>query len=444
MAAVRWVVFRDEDSWSVARVTAKGPEIQRLEMPTAASAEDVADGVQQALHDQGYTGDAILLGLASETCQAAALRLNLQISARDHKALTYALEEKLPLSAEDFVADFLTTDPRSTTTLGVAVETVEVAPLLQALEDRGIVVDSLTPTALLALQGHLESQGSDQTCVVLWQNGQRIEWFLVEDGQPTDWRVLPADAISLRRELRVTTLNRVGPLPVVSYHLDVDLLASVSDVYELPSDQPQDTTLKNAAVTHAYRVLSGQSKSWIELRRGVLAPSDPYRAIRGVVRFTTVAVVILLIALTVSFLLRSYRYQQLAEQIQKQQGQLFAQLLPGQPVPVGIRSRLESEYVKLAGIAGQNVDLPATPSALDTLHALLSSVPDSPHLGVLELRLDPDGQLLLDARVPSHGDAARLATAMEAGGFQVEPPRSEQLADRTVLVTIIASLAGSP
>ena len=113
----------------------------------------------------------MLLALASRQCLVATVSHTGRAMARNRQMLAYALEEALPLAAEDVACDFITLEGEA---LGVAVEVASLAALLSALESQSIQVASVTPAALLALQHEVRQQSprvrkrqTPQT--ILWQ-----------------------------------------------------------------------------------------------------------------------------------------------------------------------------------------------------------------------------------------------------------------------------------
>jgi hypothetical protein len=140
---------------------------------------------------------------------------------------------------------------------------------------------------------------------------------------------------------------------------------------------------------------------------------------------------------------RGHRYQQIADGLRRQQEVAFRAALPGQPVPVGITSRLAGEDRRLLGVAGDAPELPAGRSALPHLHDLLTRVPPDVRLRVLEVRID-DGKLIVDGQARTHGDAEALAVSLRRdGAFVVDEPRTEQLGEGGVSFTLAGGAAAA-
>jgi hypothetical protein len=122
------------------------------------------------------------------------------------------------------------------------------------------------------------------------------------------------------------------------------------------------------------------------------------------------------------------------------QASVFREVFPGQAVPVGVRLRLEGERQKLGAMATATTESPPDRSALIVLRGLLAALPKDFRCRTHELRVDRE-RLSFDAEVRTHGDAEIIAAGLRGQGFEVEPPRTEQLANAVVGVRIQARVA---
>ena len=430
--------------WQIGWTSEGGPEIRALD-EAFNSVDGWADQVAQLLHSLGYAGEGIVLGLASSRCLSRALPIEHSSLSRDRQALAYSLETWLPIAAEDLITDFLVDRHDA---LGVAIQTDDVAPLVKALEDRAIVVQSICPVAMLALQHHLSLIGNWGRHLVAWRNEDLLDLWLIDGAWPRQWRLLPAEPAAVVREIRFLTLAD-GTLPAISptasetptagsppwklaaYEATDDLIQAISELPTLELAEVKPETAASAAIANVNEILAGHREPWIDFRRGALAPQDRYRAIRGAIRFSISAAVVAAIMFVAAFLVRAERYERDARRLQDAQVQLFQQCFPGQAVPVGIRSRLESEHAKLTGLAGVSTSLPATSDSLNVLFDLLASLPNDVPVRLVELRMDK-GRVHMEWEVSSHGHADRIADSLRERGFQVEQPHTQLLADGNI------------
>jgi hypothetical protein len=255
--------------------------------------------------------------------------------------------------------------------------------------------------------------------------------------------MLPANAASLAQHLYVETLNRASPLKIVVHACSSAVIEVIASVYNAQVDATDDQPMLAAAVKTAESLLVGKVTPWIELRRDGLGTPDPYRTVRGPLKFAAIAAAALAVACIGGFSYRACRYDQLAAQQQECQTAIFRQIFPGQSTPLGIRSRLESEHTKLAGLKGDSMQLPPQTSALAVLYDVLAAMPGDVRYRFHEVRLDRQ-RVYLDGEVLSHGDADKISSGLRNRGFQVQPPRTQQLSDHDISVRITAELAQKP
>lgn len=446
-----------------------------LEVAPDAAPEERAAAVHRRLEESGYRGEPVVLALSSMNCLARNIPLVGRSMARNRQAMAYGLEEFLPLAAEDAVCDFITFDGEA---LGVAVEASALRSFLAVLEKGGVPIISVTPRAILALQQQMETEPWRGRRVLLWQDEGHVELFELLDGRPSLWQCLPASPPAVARELSVRRFNGHGQesIAYATWNLSPELvnaatvdegrsvealdycMANVAratnaspDSYApslscrgiscAPINKP--LSLEAATIEGASKVAAGLYEPWIELRRDALGSYDRFRSLRGRVRLFAAAVTCFLLAAVTAFWIRAAKYDQLAESLQREQERVYQESFPGKAAPVGIRSRLESEYRKLAGVTGHAAGMPQLNSAVQSLADALRPLPEELRFRLLEVRLDESG-VHIQAEVRQHGDADLLAGALRTAGLAVNQPRTETLANKGVAVTIHAGRAETP
>ncbi|NQU23850.1 MAG: hypothetical protein HQ567_21420 [Candidatus Nealsonbacteria bacterium] len=435
MATMQWILLEESKGYRIAAVGAQGVAFWEVPVSAGAGPKEVAAAAAKALEENDYRGSPLALALGPKSCLAATIRHQGRSMARDRQVMAYTLEEHLPLAAEKTVADFIVFPEEA---LAVAVEVALVGPLVAALEKAGLPVQSVAPLPLLALRQDMEADAPKAPLVVLWQHENTVELFDVTDGRPRLWRSLAAEPNVLLRELHVLARTHREEFSVRTHCLDGPLLDAVRSVPEVQDLSPHATAMAEAAATVAARRLQGQMQGWIELCRSPIGSGDPYGPIRGALRAVTITAVMLALMVSVALSIRTYRTQRLAEQYRQDQREAFQRALPDRAVPVGILSRLESEYQQMAGVTGQADVIPQPCSALRQLHQVLSALPSDLRYRVLEMRIESE-QIYLEGEARHHGDADLLATELRNAGFEVEPPHTQQLATEGVAWRINAS-----
>jgi hypothetical protein len=396
------------------------------------SPTESADIIRQALVAAGCTGRDVVLAIASASCLCASVRAR-DLPAKDRRALLYRLEEKVPLSAEDVVADFVFSSDGA---LGVCAVRAELAPLVEALEHRGIPVAAVSPASLLAIQDLLET-GQETApddaaslpydAVMIARDGA-IELVLLEHGRLCGWCVFSSDPNELLLHLRLETFNgRPPPRHVLAVGLPAETASALSTGMGPTLTEITPATAGDAAAAMAARILSRRSEPWVNLRRG-LGRHDRLRPVRGPLRYALAAVSLCLFSACAAMLWRAARYDRLAARYAEEQREVFRQTFPRQSEPLDVRSRLDSEERGLRALSGDASSTPPPQGpGLVALRDLLARLPDDVRFRVLELRLD-GSSFAIDGQVRSHGDADAIAAAIRAnGGFAVDPPRTEQL-----------------
>jgi hypothetical protein len=413
--------------WRIARMTLQGPELREVD-----SLESLAPGEP-------------ILGVPSRSCLPALLE---NTGTADPEELVYLLEERLPLPAEEFVADFC---PAAAGDLfAVAAQRQPLHGLIESLESHGQMIHHACPLSLLALQHLLASPSLDDTDAILWQEGAQIELFLLAAHKLLTWHVFADEnAGTLPVYLRAAMLRRPAPLRLTTIGLSEPLLNQLRSIGSLEIITPpgNEDSIHTRATRAARDIAEGRLTPWIDLRRGALAPSDPNRPIRRPLNALVLASILCAICVLGATFLRARHYAGLEADSRRAQEELFRATLPGRPLPPDVRMRLVSEETLLSTTATTSDEAAPGETRLDSpvfpaLYALLSRLPDEPRYRFTQIYLG-DGQLSLECEVNSHGDADALAAALRTNNaFQTAAPHTE-LTSHGVLVTINGSIPAS-
>src|SRR4051794_36802733 len=120
-----FVILPAPGAWHVG--PAAGPLSDVPAAPDAAP-DELARAAADALRAAGYAGQGVAVAVPSAWCLCAAVRTDDLPPRNWRQAMAYRLEERLPVSAEDVVADFVPAADGGEA-LGVCVEKKTVAPL---------------------------------------------------------------------------------------------------------------------------------------------------------------------------------------------------------------------------------------------------------------------------------------------------------------------------
>jgi type II secretion system protein L len=426
----------EAETWRVARIGGDGVKVRQMPRD-----EQSAAALKEALGEWGYDGRGVCLGLPSELVLAASILLEGLPRKRRRTAMLYRLEEQLPLEAERFTADFIPCPGGRS--LGLAVETRRVREILDTLQDAGIEVAAICPTALLALQDALGSAGGEGYALVATPAGRNV--FRLAANGPAAWYTSTNGTTDLVRHLQVDSLNRpievdAASLLVVGPWSDQETSALQESSALEVSSGPDDAIV--AAARSAKVLLDGRPAGWVDFRRDGLAAGNPWGRLGGLLRPAAVLGCVLLTVLTVSFLWRAGRFEAVAETHEQKQTVEFRKLYPTGAVPPNVKSRLQSERRRLAARSGTGMILPTQSSALDALRAVTTNLPRTMRLRIIEIRIEPTG-VFMEGQTRSFSDAEAVSQAVQRGGFEVEPPRTEKLAAGGVSFSLFAKPAAA-
>src|SRR5688500_4342021 len=189
MAARTFILFASHDGpWRVA------VDVALTDVPAepGAPVERIAELAAGVTRRAGYRGEPVILAIPSAWCFAASISTTDLTRRRDHRARLFRLEEKLPLAAEEVVADFIDAGERS---LGVCARLDQLRPVVEALESQGVAVESVAPAALLAVQAASQASACG---VVLVAEAGAVSVITLRDGRPVAWSVARDCADDLR------------------------------------------------------------------------------------------------------------------------------------------------------------------------------------------------------------------------------------------------------
>jgi type II secretory pathway component PulL len=401
--------------------------------PIDVAAADTLDAqpLAAAMAEAGYAGQPTMLAIPSEWCLSASTVLASRRLTRNRQAVTYATEEHLPLSAEDMVCDYVA---HETHILSVVANCSTLLPVVSSLEDAGIAVTTITPTAMLFLQYLSQLRWWPTDGLVLLSNGDQIELFAMAAARPRQWISLPRAPDAVRREVSAFLLNRSDdyePLRICAVESVHEIESAIKELG--PEVQVETRKLDGDEILlgEANKVLAKGKRPWIELRRDQLGQYDPYRLVRGSIGALLVSVLIALASLTTAAWTQGNKYDRLVQSTENEKRELFRELFPDARVPAGIRSRLESEQRKMVGLSVDETQVPELQSVTAMLVKTLAALPTDLRFRLLDIGLE-EKRGSLEGEVRRHGDADIVASSLRASGLAVEPPGTEQLAEEGV------------
>jgi len=421
-------------SCTVARVVKGQADVREVLFADSAGVPEMADAVAARLHDLGYGGEDVCLGLPACMALTGSAPLDGLPRRAQRPALLYRLEEELPVDAEDFTADFLPAEEGRT--LGVAVRTHDVRGVIDALASHGVPVSVVCPTALLvawAVCRHVDAVGRfalirlpGETNVVRFTQSVPTAWYSMgRDAREDVIRIVEADLLAAPPEGGEPTMHTVGAAtePLTGVRVE-----------------PVDAGPLELAALAAEEALAGRGGGWLDLRRDAQAPASPWERVAGLLTSAAALAVLLLLTVTGLALWRGRDYDAVANECEREQQTLFRELYPDRRVPGSVRRYLDGELKQLSGVHGLDHALPSRPSALDMLRDAVASLPPNIRLYITEINCGPGG-VFIQGDVTSFTHAEVIARRLHAAGFAVEPPRSERREDGIITFSLAATPA---
>jgi len=429
-----FLLLQTLDDW---RITPAG----RLEWTMVADARDVepdalAEGVAEYCRAQGAESARLVMALDARSTLAGSFDIE-PGDERHRSTLDFELETLLPWSAEETVADYLV---QATSVLGVGIERACWVPLVAALEDRGLHVESIGSALMMAVQGAGETGWLPREGGLVWPDEEMWHVVRLVDGRPRHWSIWQRGDPLITSEIAESAESSESHAGAAAW-----LLCGDDPVFEgLPNDvlpvdverADVDSFAEHVRVT-ADLVLRGVRASWIELRRGPLVLGSRHRALRGGLLAAAAGLGLFLLACITAFGYRAVRNDREAERLRAEQIAVYRRLFPGKRVPVAVVARLRSEHARRLASRRIPADINLPRPAMSVLYDFLRGMPEKPRLHVRELRIE-DGQLDLQGDVKRHSDANAVARSLREAGFDVPPPSTEQNADRSVAVRLFA------
>lgn len=446
----RFTILAVSKDWRIVRVEDGAATVVPVDAPADADDEAIVQSLKTRLADLGHAGEPVVLAMATAACLSATVSTEQVKSSGRHQALAFRLEEHLPISAEDFIADY--SDFDADAALGVCVELAPLKRWVDRLEAAMIPVRHITPMALLAAQ-FVAEQDPSLDGVLIARDGDAsprpgFDLVRLRRAKLSRWEWLDRQGADLTQRIARWAASSSARPRLARVGFDP---ASDPSLRELPVDWAPTAPVgvQEAAGRHAAEVLQEKAGLWIDWRRDALAAADALRTYRGPLAVMIAALVLLLAAFCVVAQWRGREYRSMAGQYADQQAEVFRGVMGAAQSTSNIKGRLLSERRKLAGLggvaAGGTSPAAIQPiSALEHLRRVLQSLPRELRFRVLDLSIQPD-LIRVDGQALSHAEAEQIAGAVrQTGLYEVEPPKTESLRERGVSFVFTAKPMASP
>ena len=443
--AVFWTITPSEQSAVICRL-----EGNRLVSFAAAVNEEeklLPQLIAEKMFAEGYESHPVLLAPRSADVLAVSLPGTSAPENLSRTATLYELEEFLPLPIEEWTADLF---QESSLRFAGAVQTNRYQSFLDELAAHDVFIHAIVPLALLTAQFFAERPEATQGLrALLWthqadspfHDGQVEVFLFTPEGNPLSWQRTEETSKAVRLIIESEIQLRRMPVSAIALGCSEDFRNALQDIpqfsfaaNQLPEPEEEEL-LQLSIASQAAAVLTHRKKAWWDFARDALAMRGTEQILRKSIRLALWGLVLFLLALCITFSVRGVRYHLTSAENFQKQAEVFREALPDQNITTGFRNRLESEHKKLAAQRGQVSEIPKPKNILVPLLTLLEALPQSIRYRFPEIRIEQTG-IRLDGQLQVHGDAEKLATALEEGGFLVEPPSTQQTGNSGVSVRL--------
>lgn len=426
-----WLLLLEPDAWQlvgtmfVSEKTPFAPE----------SLAEQAAPIRQGLYDAGWRGEPIVLGLAPALCLTATVPVPAPQLLRKPQAMRYHVEGWLPWSAEEFVSDYVS---HKTEAYMAAAPIDLLKPLLDDFDAHDMSVAAIVPAALLALERHAAAGEAPPDHVLLWRHADEVDLFVLKEGRPLHWSQTSDDLLSIAAVVR---LQQPSDWPWFSRGLGPAELVQLADagivVAQLP-ELPWDEAVRDAALL----IAAGEAEPLVNLRRDELAGLRPVHALSWQLTGLKLAAAAAFLAVCAAFWIRGDKLREAAHAKRESLIALYEQTFPQNPVPDRILAAMRREHTLLQAARGPVSELTVGLSGDLILDRAVGALPQDLRFRVPEIRVEGEN-VYLTGEVRTNADADRIAAELRNAGFNVQPPRTQRLAEQGFNVHWTAHLAAA-
>jgi len=199
-------LFIEDRQWTLGFIRDGQPIVETVAREADATVEQTVAALREKLAEHGIAAASIVLAPPSSQCLSAVMATDDLERGNRRRAMAFRLEEHLPIAAEQITADYA---EAGSAALGVCVPTDPLQPIVQALENEGLAVHHIVPTAMLAA---MAAADRDADAVLLIGQGDEPSVDLIEldGGRPTRWHWLAGAGDELRIALRTLAAQADG------------------------------------------------------------------------------------------------------------------------------------------------------------------------------------------------------------------------------------------
>jgi hypothetical protein len=328
---------------------------------------------------------------------------------RPASAFRYALEEFLPLSAEQMEAGRI-----HGSNLGIAADSTLVSEWVQACREHGSEILHTGFTELEALQWLLIKDVVEPTGTVALHSECGVSVFKIADRKPVSWNWFPIESVEQNAvDWQIATTNLPPPRQFVSAGgRDSDPRGPASASWN-PISVPMP--VPEMAVRNAIAIANETRKPLLSSFGDSRRPSEIYS--RELSRLGA-AILLFVAGLCVSLWVRGNEYLQQAEDSATHTQQLYRKQFPEDPRTSLVNRTLASRLAELEHQESAQLIVGSTRIIRGSLHRFLLALPEDIEFEIDALNIRPD-RIIVGGNVSKLDDLVILRSRLESAGFEI-------------------------
>ncbi|KAA5541084.1 hypothetical protein FYK55_19520 [Roseiconus nitratireducens] len=418
------LIHQCDDHWQLIC----GDQIQTVTADS--SPRDRARAVAELISANQLRRPRCVLALATPECFFTTLDAFDGIDPNDSVAMSFELERFFPLDAEAMVA-CVTVQPRTGRLAALAVSADRHREFADALRSEGLELEAIVPWSFLVARGLIERRDVSNAVRIILNEPSSSSREILQVDRDGIWQWKHASDLrtspTVKQSADAGLSEPAATVVIGTAHAPAEPQAES----ELVSAEPSSESAEQLGAAGVDVLLAGRWGRWPDLRRGVLAPSDPLHAVASQLRWLAIAAAVCLLTVTAAGWMRNRRLTSDLETVMDQQRRAFRQTFPDRSDPVLLMRTVRSEHRKALGSKGQGVAVPLPIPATEVLRRIYQGLKragseQESRFRVLDIDI-VDGECALTVRTRDARQLGVIANSLQANGFQVSPPASEQV-----------------
>lgn len=358
--------------------------------------------------------------LSSQACFSFCIEKDRRLI-RNPKLLPYELENWLPIDGDQYCVDWIIAGDGI---FVVAADAERVGDLMEPTVPPEEVVTAITPRVFAAISELGRTESLQQCDWIVWRSEEGYDLVRMVKGVPTRWLWQANEQIAcevLEDQLAATEdsdSREMAETAVLALNTPLGAGRFPESCQITRGDQVQETL----AERYAERLAMGSAAAIVDLRSG---PLNRYRnnpRLLSATQWFWFGLAVMQVCLIAAIWFRATTLRNEAAGYSAEQEAFYREVFPGQSVPVGVLSRIQSEHRQLLGTRGMASDaVPQVESVVPTLHQVLAAIPSDEvkNLDTDRLEIRPGVVPLLSGTAGSFEELEKVASGLRSVGFVV-------------------------